>query len=1640
MSTIDCNDREQAKANPDQCPSSEADAQQLGFFIGGCVLFIFISYIIYYMTGDEYKIYRKKKKLGYDVKSPIESMLECFLGPMIIPYQRARWEAKHRHYSNSEYKNAKEKNWKSLKPRPKGSEFSEWQECERGDDDMRALLYAKTITTVKRFTADSLFDECILEAYTQHMLAIQNDERQKQKMRALELAAAELAAEEAAMSTQERQELHEEEADRQFDEWRRAEAEAMAEFEAEQSRMEAEAARARTEAGYKDLVVVPDDDDDDDDDDSVAESEDSDDERAANYYSLTEGPIQPEIATPMADTAGSEKGALVVASGTKVGLGLIKRRLAERKVEPKSGMAYMVNPFVKNGNDVQSRECCDDERKGISFIDPQLQFKDQGFVTSWEFELGVDHNCDIAFQVWRKVAMDGGGITINEDDDPLISDYSILSTSGSVRDSDKLAEKLTKSTTKKSISSSSPRKSIKRMRGQSSRRKSNQVGAQTARKYVLLGENKFEGGVEGFRDESVKPRHQIFVQPGDFIGWRYVAQSDGELHSILAYDDLEKDSKKSKEKHKILMSTDDCDTPGETMLFDTFVNRIYSLQATVQQSNEVFLGNEVRKRGNADDFSETGGATVIDSTINFESPGVITCWSFFAARKSSKPLKLQVWRWMEGGSIIAGHSVGGSWKLVGQNSVVVSEQGHQEKEILENQQLVIRPGDCIGWRDDSKGVIPYSLLKDKGETSHLVMTEKGTSPEIGEEIEFNEWTDKVYSIGVDVIWCDKPKDEDENFEGDNEHDPQEDLDDDFLLQRRREHQSFFAKVDIDEEGHGEIVSLKEIREGVDMKELSEAFSKLDMLIPDPMDENHIDFSFDMSHLNREKIIPSGPSRVILDLVKNDPESEYVNANYVHGITGDVSFIVCESPMDGTEPHELNNPSTQNLKGETVTQFWRMAWKHRVRAIIMACELSESQCAPYFPKEAGKRRKYGRLVCSCRDVQQRPWGEIRKLMINDPNDFDNRPLLIQHFWYKDWDDASKVPISGEDIFDIIMKTRDLAETHEDGQDASIILHCDHGIGRSGAFLLMDNLYHELEDNEDHHINILGTIEHLRHSRGGLIDNFSHVEFVVNHISKIARSRIEWKEEPVLAHTHIDEDIDDDEAASDFSDDDAELPSYQHAPSYDDDNDIGDVSKTPSVSMGALPSSWSKQSVANWASTVDSPNSGEYARCFLEHDIDGKTLLTMEQTDFKEIGIDSQPMRFKFANAVSVLKGQTEITTIRHSRLSTELPKGWTEHISPKGRAYYFEKASGKSTYSHPSERIWLQQLEARESKKVQDWTSQDVADWVECLKDPACQQVAGKFEDNDVTGVKLITMGDADLGSIGINSPTVRKTLHASIQKLASAKKSSMRKGRRSGMGLPGGWTEHVAPDGRKYFWHKQSQKSTYTHPVEGERKLMKEKLSMKKVLDWSTEDVADWIDCLGDPVAQYDESFEQNDIDGNILVSLTDANLIDIGVEDPEARQILVAQIRTFTKSVKPVLNLDGLPEGWSKHSAPNGKTYYFNKALNVSQYKKPEITVEHESNKVFQSKALARRSSRKQGKSVTFADALPKGWEEYKTKEGKSYYHNSITQESTYDKPGATRPVNLHKVDLKNSGLPKHWTEHKGPDGRSYYHNAATG
>lgn len=55
----------------------------------------------------------------------------------------------------------------------------------------------------------------------------------------------------------------------------------------------------------------------------------------------------------------------------------------------------------------------------------------------------------------------------------------------------------------------------------------------------------------------------------------------------------------------------------------------------------------------------------------------------------------------------------------------------------------------------------------------------------------------------------------------------------------------------------------------------------------------------------------------------------------------------------------------------------------------------------------------------------------------------------------------------------------------------------------------------------------------------------------------------------------------------------------------------------------------------------------------------------------------------------------------------------------------------------------------------------------------------------------------------------------------------------------------------------------------------------------------------------------------------------------------------------------------------------------------------------------------------------LPRPWIEIMAPDGRPYYHNTETGETTWDRP-----------DKK----PKKWTEHKTPEGQVYYYNAQNG
>ncbi|KAI5625744.1 tyrosine-protein phosphatase non-receptor type 18, partial [Silurus asotus] len=72
--------------------------------------------------------------------------------------------------------------------------------------------------------------------------------------------------------------------------------------------------------------------------------------------------------------------------------------------------------------------------------------------------------------------------------------------------------------------------------------------------------------------------------------------------------------------------------------------------------------------------------------------------------------------------------------------------------------------------------------------------------------------------------------------------------------------------------------------------------------------------------NRYKdILPYDQTRVVLTPTTPEYSSDYINANFIKGVTGSRRYIATQGP--------LNN---------TLVDFWRMIWEYDVKVIVMAC--------------------------------------------------------------------------------------------------------------------------------------------------------------------------------------------------------------------------------------------------------------------------------------------------------------------------------------------------------------------------------------------------------------------------------------------------------------------------------------------------------------------------------------------------------------------------------------------------------------------------------------------------------------------------------------------------------------------------------
>ncbi|XP_033738342.1 receptor-type tyrosine-protein phosphatase mu-like [Pecten maximus] len=200
-------------------------------------------------------------------------------------------------------------------------------------------------------------------------------------------------------------------------------------------------------------------------------------------------------------------------------------------------------------------------------------------------------------------------------------------------------------------------------------------------------------------------------------------------------------------------------------------------------------------------------------------------------------------------------------------------------------------------------------------------------------------------------------------------------------------------------------------------------------------ENKIGMKSENRPKNRFKsTFPYDHSRVVLDKVDNDAQSDYINANYIDSVCLPAEYIATQGPID-----------------KTVGDFWRMIWQLKSGKIVMLTNLLEGtkkKCSKYWPDEGEPMStKHFKIVLDRERVYA--FYVIRDITVTEKK--TNTVRQIQQFHYTTWPDHGT-----PDPNELVVFHRRVINYKSD-LTGKMVVHCSAGIGRTGTFIALDALW-------------------------------------------------------------------------------------------------------------------------------------------------------------------------------------------------------------------------------------------------------------------------------------------------------------------------------------------------------------------------------------------------------------------------------------------------------------------------------------------------------------------------------------------------------------------------------------------------------
>eukprot|EP00040_Diaphanoeca_grandis_P017719 m.92899 g.92899 ORF g.92899 m.92899 type:complete len:978 (-) comp26581_c0_seq2:163-3096(-) len=197
------------------------------------------------------------------------------------------------------------------------------------------------------------------------------------------------------------------------------------------------------------------------------------------------------------------------------------------------------------------------------------------------------------------------------------------------------------------------------------------------------------------------------------------------------------------------------------------------------------------------------------------------------------------------------------------------------------------------------------------------------------------------------------------------------------------------------------------------------------------------------------IVAYDNSRVVLDVINDDPDTDYVNANWISGYNKPREYIASQGPVPNS-----------------FISFWRMIWYCNIETIVMVThevEKGRMKCHRYWPDPTSnppsKEMEYGSVRVVHVMTQEHDHFYSRTFDVI----YNGEKRTVKQFAYLSWPDHG-VPMTSPEILGF----RNAVRSSRQNLEAPMLVHCSAGVGRTGTYIAIDRLLEQcvhMESNLD-----------------------------------------------------------------------------------------------------------------------------------------------------------------------------------------------------------------------------------------------------------------------------------------------------------------------------------------------------------------------------------------------------------------------------------------------------------------------------------------------------------------------------------------------------------------------------------------------